>query len=411
MNYSLGAAMIKRKIYLEKLKPFFDTDLIKVITGIRRCGKSVMLDLIKDEFLGRGVQKEQFITMNFEDIDFEKYREYQLLHEYLSETIEKINKKTYIFLDEIQEVVSWEKCVNSLRVKFDCDIYITGSNANLLSGELATYLGGRYVELIVYPFSFAEFVELNRSHNIDTSIEQLFKAYLQVGGMPYLKNVNFDYKASILYLQDLYNSIVLKDIVQRNKIRSIDIFERIMKYIIANIGNTFSARSISNYFKSEKRNISVESVLNHLLFAENAHLLCRVRRKDIIGKKTLTINEKYYIADHGLREAVVGHNLPNISMILENIVFTELKRRDYKVCVGKMDSLEVDFIAEKHNRSIYMQVCYLLASDETIEREFTVLEKIKDNYEKIVVSVDEFDMSRNGKKHFNIREFLLSDYI
>ena len=400
--------MIERNAYLQKVIPFIDTDLIKIFTGIRRCGKSVMLDLIKKELLKRKIDEKQFIHINFEDIETEKYRDYTKLHEYISEEINKIGKKPYLFLDEIQEVNAWEKCVNSLRVKFDCDIYITGSNAKLLSGEFATYLGGRYVEITIYPFSFAEFIELYKTENEDIGIEKMFKEYLVIGGMPYLKNVGFDYNASIMYLQDLYNSVVLKDIVQRNKIRSIDLFGRVIKYIISNVGKTFSARSISNYFKNEKLDIAVETILNYLQYCENAHLLNCVRRKDMIGKKTLSVNEKYYIADHGLKEALVGKNQADISIVLENIVFMELKRREYKITVGKINDLEIDFIAEKNNSCIYVQVCYLLATQETVEREFSVLEKVKDNFPKLVVSLDEFDMSRNGIKHFNIRDFLLS---
>ena len=400
--------MIERNGYLQKVFPFIDTDLIKIFTGIRRCGKSVMLDLIKSELTKKEIDENQFISINFEDIETEKYRDYLKLHEYISEKMKKNEKKTYLFLDEIQEVDGWEKCVNSLRVKFDCDIYITGSNAKLLSGEFATYLGGRYVEITIYPFSFAEFIELYKSKDENASIEKMFKEYLIIGGMPYLKNVGFDYEASIMYLQDLYNSVVLKDIVQRNKIRSIDLFGRVIKYIISNVGKTFSARSISNYFKNEKIDIAVETILNYLQHCENAHLLNCVRRKDMIGKKILSVNEKYYIADHGLKEALTGKNQADISMVLENIIFMELKRREYKICVGKINDLEIDFIAEKNNSCIYIQVCYLLASEETIEREFSALEKVKDNFPKFVVSLDEFDMSRNGIRHLNIRDFLLS---
>ena len=400
--------MIERKSYLEKILPFIDTDLIKIFTGIRRCGKSVMLDLVKNELLKKGVEKKQFVNINFEVIETEKYKDYQKLHEHISEKIKKIGKKAYLFLDEIQEVTAWEKCVNSLRVEYDCDIYITGSNAKLLSSEFATYLGGRYVEIVIYPFSFAEFIELYKSENKETSIEKMFKEYLIIGGMPYLKNVGFRYDASIMYLQDLYNSVVLKDIVQRNNIRSVDLFERVIKYLIANIGKTFSAQSISKYFKSEQRGIAVDTILNFLQYCENAHLLNRVSRKDMTEKKTLLVNEKYYIADHGLREAVIGKNQPSIEIILENIVFMELKRRGYEITVGKVGEKEIDFVAEKNDNTIYIQVCYLLASDETIEREFSSLEKIKDNFPKLVVSLDDFDFSRNGIKHLNIRDFLLN---
>ena len=394
--------MIKRERYMERIRPFIDGELIKVMTGIRRSGKSVMLELIRDELVTRGINSDQFIVYNFEDMRNAHLCTANTLHDEISSRIKNIAGKAYLFFDEIQEVTNWEKCINSFRVEFDCDIYITGSNAKLLSGELATYLSGRYVEFVIYPFSFSEFLELNNE-----SKELAFRKYLSLGGMPFLSKLNYEQDACLQYLNDVYNSLVLKDIVKRNSIRDVDLLERIMTYIIANIGQPFSATSISKYFKSENRAVSPETVLNYLKSCEESFLLYRVKRQDIVGKKILTINEKYYIADHGIREAVYGKNFTDMNLVLENIVFLELLRRGYNVTVGKTPTQEIDFIAENGNKQIYIQVAYLLASPETIEREFGAYKSIRDNFPKYVLSLDEFDMSRDGIIHRNVRDFLL----
>lgn len=401
--------MIKRESYMARIRPFIDGDLIKVLTGIRRSGKSVMLELIKDELRARGVTEEQLVAFNFEDMRNAQLCTAEALHDELVRRAASIKGKIYFFFDEIQEVERWERCVNSLRVEMDCDIYITGSNAKLLSGELATYLAGRYVEFIIYPFSFSEFLALYHSVEPDADTRTCFDRYLTFGGMPYLANLRFDETACRQYLRDLFNSVELKDIVKRNNVRDVDMLERIIAYVTANIGTTFSSTAISKYLKNEGRRVSPETVLNYLKACSDAFLFYQVRRQDLQGKKILTVNEKYYVADHGIREAVIGGNMRDINLVLENIVFMEVLRRGYSVTVGKVGEREIDFVCERHGEKCYIQVAYLLAAEETVQREFGVYEHVQDNFPKYVVSLDEFDMSRNGVRHYNIRDFLLAE--
>lgn len=401
--------MIKRESYMARIRPFIDGDLIKVLTGIRRSGKSVMLELIKDELRARGVTEEQLVAFNFEDMRNAQLCTAEALHDELVRRAASIKGKIYFFFDEIQEVERWERCVNSLRVEMDCDIYITGSNAKLLSGELATYLAGRYVEFIIYPFSFSEFLALYHSVEPDADTRTCFDRYLTFGGMPYLANLRFDETACRQYLRDLFNSVELKDIVKRNNVRDVDMLERIIAYVTANIGTTFSSTAISKYLKNEGRRVSPETVLNYLKACSDAFLFYQVRRQDLQGKKILTVNEKYYVADHGIREAVIGGNMRDINLVLENIVFMETLRRGYSVTVGKVGEREIDFVCERHGEKCYIQVTYLLAAEETVQREFGVYEHVQDNFPKYVVSLDEFDMSRNGVRHYNIRDFLLAE--
>lgn len=401
--------MIKRETYMRRIRPFIGSELVKVMTGIRRCGKSVMLELIKEELKNNGVPEANIISINFEDMRYTHLLTAKALHDEIIMRAQDISGKVYLFFDEIQEVTDWEKCINSFRVEFDCDIYITGSNAKLLSGELATNLGGRYVEFTIYPFSFSEFTELYKEIFPGAQPQEYFQKYLLFGGMPYLANLRYAEEPCRQYLTDVFNSVQLKDIVKRNKIRDVDLLERILSYIIANVGTTFSATSISKFFKSEKRNVAPETILNYIRHCTDAYLFYPVKRQDLQGKQILASSEKYYIADHGVREAVFGGNMRDINLILENIVFMELLRRGYNVTVGKTGNLEIDFIAEKHGEKIYVQVCYLLASPETIAREFGVYDNVNDNFSKYVVSLDEFDMSRNGIKHCNIRNFLTKE--
>lgn len=400
--------MIKRELYMSRIRPFIGSELIKVMTGVRRSGKSVMLELIRKELKEMGVRAEQFISINFEDMRYAHLQTAEALHEEILRRAEKINGKAYLFFDEIQEVQNWEKCVNSLRVALDCDIYITGSNAKLLSGELATYLGGRYVEFVIYPFSFAEFLTLYRQTMPDDSVQKCFQQYLLYGGMPYLANLHYAEEPSKQYLTDLFNSVQLKDVVRRNKVRDVDLLERIIAYLTANVGMTFSAASLVKFFKSEHRTVAAETIMNYLKYCCDAYLFYQVKRQDLQGKQILATNEKYYIADHGIREAVYG-NLRDINQILENIVYMELLRRGYTVTVGKSGSKEVDFVCDKRGERLYVQVTYLLASEETVAREFGVYEDIRDNFPKYVLSLDELDRSRNGIKHRNIRDFLLAE--
>lgn len=399
--------MIKRETYLNQIRPFVGKDLVKVLTGIRRCGKSVMLELIRAELMGEGVLPGRFLSYNFEDMRLVHLLTAEALHREVSSQLSSRNTKTFLFFDEIQEVENWEKCVNSLRVEFDCDIYITGSNATLLSGELATYLAGRYVEFVIYPFSFTEFIELYSTVYPGTSAADAFSHYLLLGGMPYLSQLGFQPEVAKIYLQDLYNSVVLKDIISRNEVRNIDLLERIITYAFTHIGTSFSAYSISRYLLSEGRKIAPETVMNYLEYCTQAYLIHRVKRHDLKGKKLLTVNEKYYLADHGIREAVFGSNRQEINLVLENIIFMELLRRGYQVTVGQLGSREIDFVGKKQNETIYIQVSYLLASPETVEREFGAFDAVKDNFPKFVLSLDELDMSQGGIRHINLRDFLL----
>ena len=400
--------MIQRERYINNIKPFIGKDIVKVLTGIRRAGKSVMLRLIQEEIQRQGVGETQFISFNFESMENADFCTASSLYQELKRRIALIQGKVYLFFDEIQEVEQWEKCINSARVDFDCDIYITGSNAKLLSGELASYLGGRYVEFVVFPFSFEEYLESIKQENKDTSVTEEFKNYLEMGGMPFLVNLRYDKEASLQYLRDVYNSVLLKDVVQRNNIRDVELLERMILYFLDNVGHSFSARSISNYLKQENRKVSAETILNYIKACCDAYLFMKLRREDLQGKKILSVNEKYYSVDHGLREAILGTNTRNIDQVLENIVCVELLRRGYTVTIGKNGEKEIDFIAKKNKDKLYIQVAYLLAGSETIEREFGIYDSVRDHYPKYVLSLDELDMSRNGIKHLNIRDFLLS---
>lgn len=400
--------MIKREHYLSQIRPFIDqVDLIKVMVGVRRSGKSVMLELIKEELLGNGVTEAQVVSINFEDMTYAQLNNATKLHEYIKARIEGNRDRSYVFLDEIQEVQDWEKCINSLRVNSNVDIYITGSNAKMLSGEYATLLSGRYVEFKIYPFSFSEYCEAKKANgNIKTN-EEYFIEYVKYGGLPFLATTNLSDTAKAQYLKDIYASVLIKDIVKRNSLRDVDMLERIIAYTIKNVGCTFSANSLALYLKSEHRRASIDTVINYLNACEKAFLFYRISRNDLEGKKILQINERYYLADHGIRQALYGDNQYDIGIVLENIVCLELLRQGYKVSVGKVGEKEIDFVCEKNGKLLYVQVCYLLASEKTKEREFSVYDNIKDNYPKYVVSMDKFDMSRNGIIHKNIIDFLL----
>jgi predicted AAA+ superfamily ATPase len=404
---------IKRETYLKQIRPFIGTDLVKVLTGIRRCGKSVMLELVRDELRERKVPRERIISINFDDPVNYPLRDGARFHAHITSLVtqlggaEKTGEKIYLFFDEIQEVSGWETYINGLRFLPNVDIFLTGSNATLLSGELATYLTGRHVKFEIHPFSFAEFCEAHRLSKGETPVSQVFNDYIVLGGMPFLLNLGLQYAPSIQYLRDLYQSVVFKDILLRNSIRDVDLLRRIIVFILENVGNTFSASSISKYLKSEKRTVSTDTVLNYINACEDAFLFYRLQRNDLRGKKLLTINEKYYVVDHGLREAVHENNNKDIGVVLENMVFMELLRRGYTVTVGKVGDLEIDFVAKRKNEQAYIQVSYYCGAKETMERELAPFKELVSNYPKYIISMDDFDLSHEGIKHFNIREFLL----
>ena len=396
--------MIKREKYLSRIRPFINKPIIKIISGIRRCGKSVLLELIQKDLKENGVSDDNILSINFETVKGMQFLEKERLMDRLLTFLNDKSGRTYLFLDEIQEVLGWEKVVNAIQTEFDTDIYITGSNARLLSGDLATYLAGRYVNIQVHPFSFAEFCELMVDHSLTE--KELFKKYIILGGMPFLKYMDFEYEPSMQYLSDVYNSVVMKDIVTYHKIREVDLLDRIIRYIMDNTGHTFSANSISKFFKSEGRKVAVDTIVNYLSICEKAFLIKKCLKEDLKGKKILKINEKYYIEDHGFREALIARNTTDIQQILENIIYTEMISRGYQVTVGKVEEKEIDFVCKKNKAIVYLQVCYLLADKKTVEREFSVYDDIKDHYPKLVLSMDEIDFSQNGIRHMNIVRFL-----
>lgn len=401
--------MVKRPNTLQRIIPFIDNSLVKVVTGIRRSGKTFLLHQIQDLLLIRGVGQNQIISINFESRAYKDLNTTDTLYDFVKDQIEKNNpsKKSYIFLDEIQHVEKWELAVNSFRVDFDCDIYITGSNSKLLSGELATHLAGRYVSFCVYPFTFKEAKEYSIQNKTFTTNEALFADYIKYGGFPQRFQMK-DESSTEIYLEDIFNSVVLKDVIDRNKINNVPLLQKLCTFLLDNIGNPFSANSIVNKFKSEKIAISTDTVLNYISYIETAFILFAVPRYDITGKKLLESNEKYYSADIGLRNIARTSEKIDVNKLYENIVFLELKERGWNVNVGKLGDNEIDFICYRGKEKIYIQVAYLITEQDE-KREFGNLEKISDSYPKYVISSDLVDMSRNGIIHKNIINWLLEE--
>ena len=403
--------MIPRERYMQQIRDFMDKPVVKVLTGVRRSGKSALLLLTIEELKNRGIPRENIIHINFESLKYEPLKDFRLLYEEISRRAENASGRVYILLDEIQEVLDWEKAVNSLRVDFDCDIYITGSNAKLLSGELATLLAGRYVEIHVYPLDFKEYLDFARENPEEAKYDkqQNFADFIRYGGLPGVHQMKWEQEPLMQYLTDIYNSVLLKDVIQRYKIRDTALLESIAIYLMDNIGNTFSAKTISDFLKSQGRKLSTETVYNYLKALEDAFLVHKVPRFDIKGKRLLETQEKYYLSDLGLRHAIIGYRDNDISGVLENVVYLELLRRGYSVKIGKQGAAEVDFVADKGDDRLYVQVCYVL-TDENTDREFAPLEAIADNYEKVVISTDSLmSFNRGGIKQKNILDFLLEE--
>lgn len=399
--------MVKRNFYIEKVRPFVGLDVIKVLTGIRRCGKSVLMGQIRKMIQEEVDPQGHFVYVNLELNENRHFLKSGALHEYvLSEVAKHAGCKTYVFIDEISDVEEWEKSVNSLRAHGDIDVYITGSNSKLLSGELATYLTGRYVEIRVLPFSFAEFSAANPSLAKDAA----FDAYLKFGGMPFLSYLSLDELPCANYLNDLYQSILMKDVVRRHKIRDVELLTRIIGYVMSETGHTFSAAGIQRYLKHENRAVSFETVMNYLSFGEEAFLFNAVKREDLIGKRILDVDAKYYVVDHGMRRAVIGGSVRrDIDQTLEAIVFREFIRRGYQVRIGRVKEKEVDFVCQRSSERLYVQVAYAVATEETLEREFSALESVPDQYPKLLLTMDRIDLSENGIVHKYLPDFLLDD--
>lgn len=400
--------MIERPLYLDKIMPFVDTPFVKILTGVRRCGKSTILKMIikkiKEE---KNVDDEQILNYRFDSMEYEDMTTKELYLELKSKILQ--SKKTYLFLDEIQEIEGWEKVVNTLASDFDVDIYITGSNSRMMSSEISTYLTGRYITFHIYTLSFEEYLMFKKSYMTLKDLKQEFSQYVRLGGFPATHLQDYSQDEVYTIVKDIYNSTIFSDIVRRNPVKKIDQLERVVKYTFNNIGNTFSAKSISNYFKSEQRKIDNETVYSYLEKLQKAYILHKCSRYDLQGKNILKTQEKFYLADVSLRYSELGYTVDSVASSLENIVYLELKRRGYNVYIGKTKDKEIDFVATKQNEKIYVQVTQEIKSEKIQKREYEQLLEIRDNYPKYVVMADDFAGGNyEGIKTMNIVDFLLS---
>lgn len=400
--------MIERPLYLNKIMPFVDTPFVKILTGVRRCGKSTILKMIQKKLKEEHhITDEQILSYRFDSMEYEDMTSKELYQELKTKILN--TKKTYLFLDEIQEINGWEKVVNTLASDYDVDIYITGSNSRMMSSEISTYLTGRYVTFYIYTLSFDEYLTFKKSYSTIYNIKQEFNQYVRLGGFPATHLQEYSQDEVYTIVRDIYNSTIFSDIVRRNQVKKIDQLERVVKYTFNNVGNTFSAKSISNYLKSEQRKIDNETVYSYLEKLQKAYILHRCSRYDLQGKSILKTQEKFYLADISLRYAVLGYTIDSVASSLENIVYLELKRRGYDVCIGKYKDKEIDFVATKQNEKIYVQVTQEIKSEKTQKREYEQLLEIKDNYPKYMVLTDDFAGGNyQGIKTMHITDFLLS---
>lgn len=398
--------MKSRDLYLNNLIAFKNKPLIKVITGMRRCGKSTLLDLFNEHLVDSGIKLEDIIRINFESLEFDEIRNYKDLYNYIKKFING-DRKTYILLDEVQQVEHWEKSVNSFMVDFDVDIYITGSNAYLLSSELSTLLSGRYVEIKMFPLSFKEFLEFN-NFNEREDISEYFNTYLKYGGLPSITDLKDSPQTIKQFLSGIYNTVIMKDVVQRNAVRDPALLESVIRFIASNIGSQVSTKKISDYLTSAGRKTNSDTIDNYLKMLESAFIIYKASRYDLKGKLHLKTLEKYYLVDTGIRNELLGFRNTDYGHILENVVYFELLRRGFHICIGKIGGLEVDFVAEKEDTKIYYQVSATIIDEKTRNRELKSLVSIKDNYEKIVLTMDKnFIKDFEGIKIINIIDFLL----
>lgn len=411
-------ALLKRSLYLNRILPFVGKDVIKIVTGIRRSGKSTILQQVRDELIANGVAPEQTLSINLEAYGNRQLKDPNALYRHVKEALhleEGGATKTYLFLDEIQEVPGWEQLVTGLQAELPVDIYLTGSNAHFLSKEFATYLSGRYVEFDVYPFSFAEFCKLRHQSEPAVPVAEAFGSYCTLGGFPFLWQLGYDPKPCLEYLLSIYDTVVLKDIVERAAIADASLLAELLPFLMANVGHVFSDRSIARMLEGENVRMAPATVGKYVQAACDAQLLLRANREDAMSRKVFKSQEKYYLADHGLREAVYGNNGRNIDQVLENIVYLELRRYGWHVTVGDVadrskpsgNPLEIDFIATRGSDRRYIQVCYILADERTMEREFKPLETLRLDYPKYVLSLDTIGRGQNGIPQIYLPEFLL----
>lgn len=395
--------MVIRQDYIEKIKPYVDVKLVKILAGIRRSGKSTIFDMIKGELESRGISSSHIICLKYSSKEFERtFTAKEMFDDIKSKIVD--SEKYYLLLDELQEVDGWEKVVNAFLEDYNTDIYVTGSNSKLMSSEISTYLTGRYITIPVYTLSFKEYKVFK--NNTNKNDKELFMEYLKYGGFPLVASMNFDENAAYSIVKDIYNSVVLNDITRKHQINNTDLFDRVVKFVIENVGKTFSANSIMNFLKSENRKISVETVYNYLEWLEKAFVLYRCKRYDLQGKSVLKTQEKFYLADQSIKYALYGFNPTSVASMLENVIYFELKRRGYDVYIGKNATQEIDFVAIKRDERFYIQVCRELPEES--DREFANLLAIKDNYPKYILTLDDIASGNvNGVQIINLIDFLL----
>lgn len=399
--------MIFRENYVKKIMAFTDTPFVKVLTGVRRCGKSTIMQMIMDELRGRGISDERIVSYRFDSMEYEDMTAkqlYETLKTKLSDT-----EKTYLFLDEVQEITSWEKTVNSINTDFNVDIYVTGSNSRMMSSEIATYLTGRYVSFRIFTLSFEEYLTFKKQYGKVDDIHKELVNYIKYGGFPAIHLQEYLLRDAYTIVRDIYNSTIFSDIVKRNQVRKVDQLERVVKFVFDNVGKTFSAKSISDYIKSEHRTIDNETVYNYLEKLESAYILHRCSRYDVQGKELLKTQEKFYLADSSFKYSVLGYNDQSVAAMLENVVYLELLRRGYEVCIGKTPNGEIDFIATRQNDKLYIQITKEIKSEKTEKREYDRLLEINDNYPKYLLTTDDFAGGNyQGIKTMHVADFLLS---
>ena len=397
--------MILRPDYIKAIEPYIDTPLVKILSGVRRCGKSTILEMIQNELKNRGIEKERIISKRYTEMDVDENYTSKEMYAELKNLI--ANKgRCYLFIDEPQEVDNWEKVINSLFESEDVDIYITGSNSKLMSSEISTYLTGRYVSINCYTLSFKEY--LNFKGKTEADAKDMFEEYLQFGGFPIIGISNFDTRSAYQVVEGIYSAVITRDISKRHRIRNKDLFDRVVKYVIENVGKTFSANTIVKFLKNEKRSLSVESIYNYIKWLSEAFIIYPCQRYDLQGKSVLKTQEKYYLSDISIKYSKMGFNKKMTSAMLENIVYLELKRRGYDVYLGKNDTKEIDFVAIRRDEKIYVQVCVELPTESN--RETENLMDIKDHYHKYVVCMDDLAIgNENGIEIVHIADFLLRD--
>ena len=397
--------MIKREMYLKKIRGLYDSELIKIIVGVRRSGKSVLLKQIIDELLEKGIQEDHIVYINFEDYDYIEYTDPKKFNQFIKEQI-KDKDKYYLLFDEIQNVRDFERVINSFRATLNVSIFVTGSNSKVLSSDLSTYLAGRYVSIKMMPFTFKEYLLLQEQNGIKSNLDDAFLEYVEWGGMPQIYNAT-NLEERKMYLTDLYNTAILKDIVERHSIKNVNLLNRIIQFIMENIGGIVSAKSITDFLNHEKIKTSVDTVLNYIDYVTSSMIVNKVNRYDIRGKSVMTLLEKYFLADLGILQLKNSTVEKKVGGRLENIVYNELIARGYEVYIGKTKNGEIDFVVNDFKDRFYIQVADYLSSDSVIEREFGAYKELEDNYPKYVLTMDKLDYSRDGIIHKNIIEWLL----